>query len=75
MVNTRMIYVRVTRDQHERIRNNCRIGGFESVSSYIRFMAIDPNLSMQQRIFEIHEYLLGTKRTDRVRPKEREAMD
>lgn len=74
-MNTRMLYVRVTRDQLERIKNNCQVGGFESLSSYIRYMAIDPNLSMQQRIFEIHEHLLGKQDVKRIRPKEKEAMD
>ena len=76
MVNTRMIYVRLTRSQHERIKQNTRDSGFESISSYVRFMAIDPDLKMQQRIYEIHQHLLGGRDVDKVRPKKtKEGMD
>lgn len=54
------IQIRLTRDQYERIRNNSQIKGFGSMSSYLRFLALDQDFILQKKIFEIHAHLLGS---------------
>lgn len=61
MVNNRTIQIRLTKDQYERIKNNSRIRGFNSLSGYLRFVALDEDLILQQKIYEIHSHLLGDK--------------
>ena len=61
MVMIRTIQIRMTRDQYERIKNNSRIKGFNSLSSYLRFVALDQDFVLQQKIYEIHAHLLGNQ--------------
>lgn len=70
MVRTRMLYVRLTARQHEQLKENCRTHGFENISSYVRHMVLDRDLATQQKIWEMHDHLLGDKR-DKVRAKKR----
>lgn len=59
MVKNRKIEVRVTRNQQERIKNNCAAKGFRFVSDYIRFLALHEDMATQQKVHEIHAHLLG----------------
>ena len=59
MVMIRTIQVRMTRDQYERIKNNSRIKGFNSLSSYMRYVALDQDFVLQSKIAEIHRHLIG----------------
>ena len=61
MVMIRTIQVRMTRDQYERIKNNSRIKGFNSLSSYMRYVALDQDFVLQSKIAEIHRHLFGEK--------------
>jgi hypothetical protein len=65
MVMIRTIQVRMTRDQYERVKNNSRVRGFNSLSAYLRFVALDQDLVLQHKIFEIHAHLLGQAPTVR----------
>ncbi len=71
MVMIRTIQVRMTRDQYERIKNNSRIKGFNSLSSYMRYVALDQDFVLQSKIAEIHRHLLSDeprKRKKEIRP-------
>jgi len=59
MVLNRTIQIRLTKDQYERIKNNSRIKGFSSLSSYLRYVALNQDFVLHQRILEIHGHLLG----------------
>jgi hypothetical protein len=59
MVMIRAIQVRTTRDQYDRIKNNARIRGFSSLSSYLRHVALQHDAVLEQKVNEIHEHLLG----------------
>jgi hypothetical protein len=61
MVSTRSIQVRMTRDQYERIKNNSRVKGFNSLSAYLRYVALDQDFVLQQKIIEIHNHIFGQK--------------
>lgn len=71
MVSNRRIQVRLTRDQYERLKNHSEVRGFGSLSAYIRFMALDQDLVLQQKLYEIHAHLLGGESGSKVRPKNR----
>ena len=54
MVNNRTIQIRLSKDQYERIKNYSRMKGFTSLSGYLRFVALDQDFLLQQKIYEIH---------------------
>ena len=59
MVMIRAVQVRLTKDQHERLKNYAEMKGFSSLASYIRYVALDQDFIVRQKIFEIHAHLLG----------------
>ena len=65
MVRNRTVQVRLTRDQHERMKGNCHVRGFGSLSSFIRFVTLEQDLMLQQKVHAIHEHLLGPKKEPR----------
>jgi hypothetical protein len=65
MVRNRSVQVRLTKDQYERIRANCSVRGFGTLSSYIRFTALDQDFVLLQKVHEIHRHLLGTPKVER----------
>ena len=67
MVMIRAVQVRLTKDQHERLKNYSEMKGFSSLASYIRYVALDQDFVVRQKIFEIHNYLLG----DKEKPKKK----
>jgi len=72
MVRNRSVQVRLTRAQYERLKNNCEIRGFRTLSDFVRFVALDQDLILQQRVHEIHEHLLGSMKKGKVRAKKRD---
>ncbi len=57
MMGGKKIYkyqVRLTKDQYEKLKQNCRMRGFSYLSSYVRFMALDQDMWMSRKISEIH---------------------
>ncbi|MEW5818170.1 MAG: hypothetical protein AB1798_22625 [Spirochaetota bacterium] len=67
MVNNRTIQIRLTRDQYERIKNNSHIKGFSSLSAYLRYVGLEQDFVLHQRIQEIHTCLLGEQRKGRFK--------
>ena len=61
MVNNRMILIRVTRNQAERIRNNAHAKGFKTVSAYIRSIALEHDLQFDQKFNRLYETILNSK--------------
>ncbi len=61
MVKIRTVQVRMTRDQYERIKNNSKVKGFNSLSAYLRYVALEQDFVLRQKISEIHDHLLGDK--------------
>jgi hypothetical protein len=59
MVRNRTIQIRLTREQYERIRNTAEMKGFGSLSSFLRFVALDQDFVLHQKVSEIHAHLLG----------------
>lgn len=63
--------VRLTREQYERLKQNCEMRGFSYLSSYVRFMALDVDMLMARKISEIHTHLLGDEPQPRRSKKKR----
>ena len=61
MVKIRTVQVRMTRDQYERMKHNSNTKGFNSLSAYLRYVALEQDSVLKQTLFEIHDYLLGDK--------------
>lgn len=59
MVSNRTIQVRMTRRQYDQIRLLAQNRGFNSLSAYMRYVALDQDFVMRQKIAEIHRHLLG----------------
>ena len=55
----RTIQFRLTRSQYERIANDSRVRGFSSLSTYLRYLALAQDSFLEQKVSEIHRYLLG----------------
>ncbi len=53
VTKTKEIRVRVTRTQHERIRNNAESQG-KSISQYIRNLALEHDINITYKILEIY---------------------
>lgn len=60
MVKNRSVQVRLTKNQYERIWNNCGARGFATLSDYIRYVTLVQDLATQQKIHEIHDLLIGS---------------
>lgn len=61
MVKIRTVQVRMTRDQYERMKNNSKVKGFNSLSAFLRYVALEQDFVLRQNISEIHDHLLGAK--------------
>lgn len=53
--------VRVTKNQHERVKNNAEAKGYKTISSYIRSMALEQGLSFEKKFEEIYNELITSK--------------
>jgi len=60
MAQTRYIHFRVTNDQFQTIKANASLEGFETVSNYLRDLALHRSPMVQEKIGRMHEW---TKQT------------
>lgn len=60
VVKTRTIQIRLTIDQYQRIKSYAESRGC-SLSAYLRFVALDQDFLLAQKVSEIHTHLLGHK--------------
>jgi hypothetical protein len=49
----------MTRNQYERIKDNSKIKGFNTLSSFLRYVALERDNILERKLFEIHRFLLG----------------
>ncbi len=69
MVKTRAIQVRLTRYQHMQIRAAAERKGFASVAAYLRYVALDHNRVIEEKLLEIHRHLLADENSGKRRSK------
>ena len=70
MSRVRSIQVRLTTQQHERIKNDAKLYGFGSVSEYLRYLALARNQVLEGKIVEMHKILTGRapRKTEKIGP-------
>ena len=59
MTQRRCLVVRLTKNQHERIRNNAEAKGYKTISSYIRTIALEYDLSFEKKFDEMYQKLVA----------------
>tara|TARA_Y100000310_G_C20183064_1_gene579084 strand:+ start:203 stop:418 length:216 start_codon:yes stop_codon:yes gene_type:complete len=57
MVNTRLLTIKLTKDQHERIRRNAEVKG-KNMSDYIRGLALEHDINVVYKILDIHNKVI-----------------
>ena len=73
MVRTRAVQVRLTREQHERLRAVASARGFDTIAGYLRFAALDRHVLLEEKIIAIHRKLFPEE--DQPRRKRRREKD
>ena len=53
------IMVRVSKSQHERVRNNAEAYGYKTISGYIRALALQHGLVFEDKINKIYQKITG----------------
>jgi len=53
------LHVKLTLPQKKKIAENAQVAGFNSVSDFVRHITLEEGYTMEQRIREIHEAILG----------------
>lgn len=74
MVMNRTIQIRLKKEQYERIKNFSVQRGFNSLSSFLRFVALEQDFILQQKIYEmydktsqLHAHVFGVKPTTKFK--------
>jgi len=58
----RTIQIRVTPEQHQRIKNKAQSKGYATVSSYVRALALEKDLLFEQRFEELYHTIKSLQR-------------
>jgi len=67
----------MTKSQHDRVKNNAEAQGHKTVSSYIRSVALEEDLSIHRKIDEIYAKIISeeeSKDKDKVAAKLTKAL-
>ena len=65
----RTLIVRLTKNQHERVKNNAESKGYKTISSYIRSLALEHDLGFVKKFDEIYTKLID-KNSDKAGSKD-----
>ena len=49
------LHIRVTREEYERILENCEAKGYSTLADYVRYQALEKDKDMEERIVQIHK--------------------
>lgn len=69
MVNQKYLFVRLTKNQKERIRVNAEAKGYKTISSYIRALALENDLGFEKKFNEIYRKIVPTESIQEVKEK------
>lgn len=67
MTLIRTIQIRLSRDQYDRIKSDAYVYGFNSLSAYLRYLALGRNYFLETKINEIHKIIVGNKKRSRTK--------
>ena len=59
MVNQKLLSVRLTKNQHERIRIKAEAKGYKTISSYIRALTLDNDLGFEQKFDRMYDKVIN----------------
>ena len=63
MTKTRALQVRLSIAEHEQLKALARRKGFASLAAYMRYMGLEQDWLLHDRIAELHRHLLGSRST------------
>ena len=52
------LHIRVTREEYERILENCETKGYSTLADYVRYQALEKDKDIEERIVQIHKNLV-----------------
>jgi len=58
---TKAINIRVTRDQHDRIRENAETRGFKNVSEFVRHRSLEDTLAFEMKFNRLYDRLMNER--------------
>ena len=58
MPRNNFIIIRVTRNQHDRIKNNASAKGYKTISAYLRSLALEHDLSFNRKFDHLYNTFL-----------------
>jgi len=61
MIKNRCLRVKVTTNQHERIKVNAQAKGFKTISDYIRSLALDKDMAFDHKFNELYDKIVNNK--------------
>jgi Arc/MetJ-type ribon-helix-helix transcriptional regulator len=61
MVMTRSVQVRLTKSQYERLKGCAEMRGFSSMSSFLRYVALEQEYATHDKVREIHAHLIASE--------------
>jgi len=61
MTNHKYLFVRITKNQHERIKINAEAKGFKTISGYIRSLALEKDIVFEKRFDELYEKIVNNR--------------
>lgn len=67
MTYTRTIQIRLSRDQHNRIKADTTLNGFDSISNYIRYLALAKDRILEKKIGEMHKKIVGASSDKKIK--------
>jgi len=70
MTLIRTIQIRLSRDQYSRIKLDSSVYGFNSLSAYLRYLALGRNYILEQKIAEIHKKIVGNTKKKKMSIRE-----
>lgn len=69
MNKNRVVYIRVTKDQHQRFRENANAKGFKTISAYVRTAVLENDLILQEKITKIYNKIVDEGKDDSIKNK------
>ena len=65
MTNRKCLVVRLTKNQHERLRSNAEAKGYKTLSSYVRAVTLEHDLSLQKKLDEIYSKMMESEEKEK----------
>ena len=59
MVKTTAVQIRLTKDEHSKIKLNAQMKGFKTASEYIRFVTLQQDDNLYRMIQELHQKMIN----------------